>query len=284
MENNKIKSQEVFKKEKNASEITVFIPSFNPGRFLRTALKSVYWQTYRNWKLILVDDCSTDNSLDMAKDLLEDTRITVIKNTRNLGQSEAQNKALEFITTPYCVQLDSDDWFFPNALEKLLKTFRKQPEEVAVVSGNVLITSNEITWFKLNNGFLEPNIRKGRFFKDKYDFLLSNLTLWPRCYRTSALKKIGGWPTDDPYGGRHMEDRRVLLRLIEKNRFYWIDNVLYVYRRHDYNNTNKLDVYNSMIEWETRRVLKRWGDKFKPIFKMDKSGWRYIDHFVQKRR
>lgn len=258
------------------SEITVFIPSYNPGRFLTMALKSVYWQSYSNWKLILVDDCSTDNSMIMAKDLLNDPRITVIKNDVNLGQSKAQNRALDLITTPYCVQLDSDDWFWPNALETLLSEFKKQPDDVAVVSGNILVVNEKTEYLSLHNNITESYIRKGRVFKDCYDFMLANMTVWPRCYRTSALKKIGGWSTDDPYEGRHMEDMLVLFRLIESYRFHWIDKLLYVYRQHDNNNTNKLDAYNYMIEWNTRNVLKRWGDKYEPVFQINAYGWKYV--------
>ncbi|URZ09151.1 glycosyltransferase family 2 protein [Clostridium felsineum] len=282
---NKINSEKITNLKKRNSEITIFMPSFNPGKFLRTALKSIFWQTYQNWRLILVDDCSTDNSLETVKDLLKDPRITLIKNPNNMGQSKAQNAALELITTPYCVQLDSDDWLFPDTLEKLLNTFSTQPEDVAVVSGNfIIVNTNSEDLKRAYDEKKEFSIRKrkGRFFKDKYDFLASNTTLCPRCYRTNALKKVGGWPTDVPYEGRHMEDRLILLRLAEYYNFYWIDETLYVHRRHNSNSTNNLEAYNYIIEWEDRYVLKRWGDKYEPLFKIDEGGWKYIESIIPK--
>lgn len=260
------------------SEITVITASYNPGKFLIKALQSVYEQTYLNWKLILVDDCSTDNSLKMARDLLKDPRITVIKNSVNLGQSGAQNVALKSVTTPYFIQLDSDDWLMPDTLETLLNEFKKQPEDIAVVSGNILVVER-------NAGFVNHNssrIAKGRLFKDKYDFMLFNKSVWPRCYRTSAVRKVGGWPTDVPYNGRYMEDKLILYRLIEKYRFYWIDKVLYVHRSNDESyNGEKIKRYNYMIEWAIRNSLKLWGDNYEPIFDMWEE-WKCLKDLVPK--
>lgn len=278
----KVNSEKAKELKKKNSEITVFIPSFNPGKFLRTSLKSIFSQTYSNWQLILVDDCSTDNSIYAVKDLLKDPRIIVIKNPDNLGQSEAQNKALKLITTPYCVQLNSDDWFLPDALEKLINAFNRQPEDVAVVSGNFINVNNETEFNELDKDNLASHICKGRNFKDKYDFLFSNTTLLPRCYRTSALKAIGGWPTDDPYRGRHLEDKTILLRLIEENHFYWIDDVLYVNRLHDLNHINNLNAYNYMLEWRITEMLKRWGNKYRPVFEIDNNGRKYIHNVIPK--
>ena len=257
-------------------EITVFIPSFNPGRFLVDALESVFMQTYSDWRIILIDDGSYDNSMSLAQPLLNDPRILVVRTDKNLGQSKAQNIALALVNTPYMLQLDSDDWLLPHALETLLNEFKKQPDDVAVVSGNIQIVNEETEYLKHNDNQSITFIRRGRFFKDRYDFLLSNMSLWPRCYRTSALRKVGGWPINDPFEGRHMEDKRVLFRLIEQYRFHWIDEVLYVHRRHDYNNTNKLEIYNDIIEYTAIEVLSRWGDIYEPIFKIDGYGWKNV--------
>lgn len=258
------------------SAITVITASYNPGKFLIKALQSVYEQTYSNWKLILVDDCSTDNSLEMAKDLLKDPRVTVIKNSINLGQSKAQNVALKAVETPYFVQLDSDDWLMPDALETLINEFLKQQEDVAVVSGNIIVVNRETGFLNDKNN----RISRGGFYKDKYEFMLSNSSVWPRCYRTSAVREIGGWPTDDPYEGRYMEDKMILFRLIEKYKFYWIDKELYVHRANDSNYTKtKLDAYNKVFEWTVIENLKRWGNQYRPAFVMD-QGWKFIDHLI----
>lgn len=258
------------------SMITVMIPSYNPGKYLVDAIRSVQKQSYKNWEMILVDDCSTDDSLDLAGPLLRDPRIKVIKNEENLGQSKTQNIALKHVSTPFMVQLDSDDWFLPHTLKTLVQEFKKQPKDVALISGNIRIVQEEAEYLDAHDNKSMTYIKKGRQINGPYDFLISNTSLWPRCYRTSALKSIGGWPVDDPYEGRYMEDKIVLFRLIERYRFHWINEVLYVHRRHDYNGTKKLDYYNDVIEWNAKRVLKRWGDKYEPIFDIADTGWKYI--------
>lgn len=265
-----------------SSEITVVIPSFNPGKYLIDALESVYKQTYSDWKIILVDDGSDDDSLSLAQHLLNDPRILVIKNNENLGQSKAQNIALASVDTPYMVQLDSDDWLLPHALETLLSEFKKQKEDVAVVSANIEVSIEETEVLSHETNNPKKFILRGRLFKDKYDFLCSNLSLWPRCYRTSALRKVGGWPVNGPYEGRHLEDKRVLYRLIQKYRFHWIDEVLYVHRRHDHNNTLNVEAYNEIIEYSVKEILKRWGNKYKPVFRINSQGWIMIDKLVPK--
>lgn len=75
------------------SEVTVLIPFFNSKRYLRESILSVLKQTYQKWKLILIDDCSTDNYFLGIKDLLKDPRIKLIQLNTNLGQSRALNRS-----------------------------------------------------------------------------------------------------------------------------------------------------------------------------------------------
>lgn len=258
------------------SEITVVIPSYNPGEFLIKALQSVYDQTYLNWRLILVDDCSTDNSLEMAKDLLDNPRIKVIKNSVNLGTAKTMNVALKSITTSCFVQLDSDDWFTEDALETLLNEFKNQPEDVAVISGNIEVVDNQ------DNMKVHNNVVRGKLYKDKYDFLLADTAVWPRCYRTEIVKSIGGWPADDPYEGRYIEDKEILYRLIEKYKFCWIDKVLYFYRRHKNNSTNSnVEFFNEALEWTVKNNLKRWGNQYSAVFKTAANGWKYVESLIK---
>ncbi|WP_273834667.1 glycosyltransferase family 2 protein [Guptibacillus sedimenti] len=257
------------------SDVTVVIPFYNPGLYLIDAVKSVFNQTYEDWKMILVDDCSTDNSILGVKSYLDDPRITLIKNKENLGQSNSLNIGLSAVETPFMIQLDGDDWLCESALELLMKEASSLPDDVAVISGNIRI-------FNENNA-QKQIIKKGRLFKNRYDFLLSNLSVWPRFYRTSALNYVGGWPTDDPFDGRFNEDKRILLRLIEHFRFHWIDNVLYVHRIHNTNQTKDLLSYETITKWTVRNALKRWGDQYEPVF-IKSGGWVILKKLIPKQK
>jgi glycosyltransferase involved in cell wall biosynthesis len=271
------------------SKVTVLIPFYNPGAYIIEALDSVFGQTYQDWQLILVDDASTDNSASMIEDYLKDPRVKLIKHSENRGQSKSMNTGLKLVETPFVIQLDADDWFYPHTLEVLLKETETAPADIAVFSGNINLvfvkTSRDSSLKRAKNRrltkkqenrqshILKTKVKKGRLFKDRYDFLLANSSVWPRFYRTSALRSVGGWPVDDPYEGRYAEDIRVLFRLIEHYRFHWVDEVLLNHRRHDKNQTNLIEIYKDITEWTVRDTLKRWGDEYEPIFKTIEEGW-----------
>lgn len=244
------------------AKVTVLIPSYNPGCYLVKALDSVFNQTYQNWQIILVDDASTDDSLSLAKEYLTDPRVKVIKNSQNLGQSKSLNIGLAMVSTPYLIQLDSDDWFCSDTLETMMNEVKNLPNDVAVLFGNWKTIYEDSKGNKV-----KTKINKGRIYKDRYDFLLANRTVRPRFYRTSCLKKIGGWAISGPYEGRYTEDKRILLRLIKDYRFHWIDKLLYNYRKHTQTLSKQSGKSIKTLKWITRDALKRWGDKYKPVFK-----------------
>ena len=254
------------------SQVTILVPFYNRKRFLSDTLKSVFDQTYSNWKIILIDDGSTDKTIDSVQNYLCNPRVQIIRNNHNIGKPKSLNKALKVVDTPYVIELDSDDWFYPHTLEVLIDESTKITNDIAVISGNITLAIEDSS-----GNTVKEKLVKGRFFKDKYDFLLSNLIVWPRFYLTSALRKIGGWPTDDPFGGKDLDDLRVLLRLIEHYRFHWIDQNLYKYRVHSTNmSTIDREVIANLKEWAVRDALKRWGDQYDPVFTTDEEGWKYV--------
>ncbi|KSU84882.1 Glycosyltransferase involved in cell wall bisynthesis [Fictibacillus enclensis] len=262
-------------------KVTVLIPSYNPGKYLRNAVESVMNQTYQGWKMVIVDDASTDDSLSTIQDYLSDPRIILIKNKQNLGQSKTQNVGLEQIDTRFTMMLDSDDWFFPDTLEILMNEAERVPDEVGLICGKkTIVIENE-------DGEVLYKILdiKGRSFDDPYEFLLENFIPYPRFYRTSALKKVGGWPTDDPYEGRYLEDRRMDVLLIKDYKIHWIDKMLYNYRKHINNVTvNKKAILNEMIKWNIHYALNKWGNKFEPQFSINKNGWVELSSLIPKEK
>ncbi|KZE63407.1 hypothetical protein AWM68_15440 [Fictibacillus phosphorivorans] len=260
-------------------DVTVLIPSYNPGRFLKDAIESVFKQTYKEWQIVLVDDHSTDNSLLIIEEFLKDSRVTLLKNHSNLGQSKTQNRGLATIHTPYILKLDADDWLFPNTIEKMRKEIDQVSENVALIWGN----KTDVYQDRDGNMLLEVPRIGGRSYNDRYEFMLSNDVPFPRFYRTTALKSVGGWPTDDPWEGRHMEDRRIDYLLIEHFEIHWMNEMLYNYRQHPNNATKKIALYNEVFEWLVQYTLKKWGDKYEPIFKTY-CGWRQIAQLQPKKK
>ena len=105
---------------KTNPKISVVLPTFNGERWLADAISSVVSQTEKDWELIIIDDCSTDSSLEIAQSFaLKDERIRVISNKVNRKLPESLNIGFEHATGKYWTWTSDDNLFKPNALEKL---------------------------------------------------------------------------------------------------------------------------------------------------------------------
>ncbi|MDY3846132.1 MAG: glycosyltransferase [Eubacteriales bacterium] len=100
--------------------VSIIMPSYNTGRFIRESIDSVINQTYKNWELLIVDDCSTDDT-DEAVSSFDDARIRYLKNEKNSGAAVSRNYAIREAKGEWIAFLDSDDIWVPEKLEKQLK-------------------------------------------------------------------------------------------------------------------------------------------------------------------
>lgn len=115
-----------------SGKVSVIMPAYNAERFIEKAIRSVIAQTYENWELLVIDDCSSDGTLEIAKKLAkEDERIKVLKNEQNMGVARTRNRGLDMCGGDYIALLDSDDIWLPEKTEQQLK---KMQEKEAVFS------------------------------------------------------------------------------------------------------------------------------------------------------
>lgn len=98
--------------------VSIIMPSYNTGRFIKETIESVLAQSYSEWELIIVDDCSTDNTDDIVKQYLANSKIRYIKNDANSGAAVSRNRALREAKGKWIAFLDSDDLWEPKKLEK----------------------------------------------------------------------------------------------------------------------------------------------------------------------
>lgn len=102
--------------------VTIITPNWNCAKYVTETIRSVQAQTYRNWEMIIVDDCSTDGSEEVIAPLLaEDSRIRLLKNPKNSGAAVSRNYALREARGRWIAYLDSDDLWVPKKLEKQLE-------------------------------------------------------------------------------------------------------------------------------------------------------------------
>ena len=108
----------------SADLVSIIMPSYNCAEFIEETIRSVQSQTYQNWEIVFVDDCSTDNTESVVKSF-NDPRIRFFKNERNSGAAVSRNLALREAKGRWIAFLDSDDLWEPTKLEKQVRFMKK---------------------------------------------------------------------------------------------------------------------------------------------------------------
>jgi glycosyltransferase involved in cell wall biosynthesis len=117
----------------NSEKVSVIIPAFNAAETLAEAVASVVNGSYQHLEILIVDDCSTDDTSKVAAKLAEsDPRIQFFRNPQNYGVSKSRNLIIDRATGEYVAFLDSDDTWEPNKLEFCLQMLAENPEVKAV--------------------------------------------------------------------------------------------------------------------------------------------------------
>lgn len=106
--------------------VSIITPTYNSEKFITETILSVQNQTYTNWEMLLVDDCSSDKTVDIIQQLMEDDhRIHLIRLNKNSGASKARNQAIKEVKGDFMTFIDADDIWFPDFLESSIATMQE---------------------------------------------------------------------------------------------------------------------------------------------------------------
>jgi glycosyltransferase involved in cell wall biosynthesis len=177
--------------------VSIGIPVYNGEKYLSFAIKSTLRQTYENFELILLNDGSTDNSLEIMKYFARnDNRIIIIDDGRNIGLIERLNQLVTLANGNYFTRMDADDIMFPDRIEKQLYKFLNDKSIDLVHSAAISIdTLNKILGIKKISDpqknptkIIHPTVMgKKKFFeKNPYKqgyYQMEDYELWYRTYK-----------------------------------------------------------------------------------------------------
>jgi glycosyltransferase involved in cell wall biosynthesis len=183
-------------KEANEFIVTIAIPFYNAEKYLDLAIQSVFDQTFQNWKLVLINDGSTDRSLEIALKFQNDKRVLVISDGKNKNLVYRLNQISNLADTKYLARMDADDIMHPEKIAKQIAVLETNPEidvlgtnsftidENSLVQGIRLNYNKEIPLLKVN-GFIHPTIiaKTDWFINNPYDFKaerIEDTELWIR--------------------------------------------------------------------------------------------------------
>lgn len=233
--------------------VSIIMPSYNTANYIGDTVQSVINQSYQNWELIIVDDCSTDNT-DSIIELIQDPRIKYIKNEKNLGAAVSRNRALREAKGRWIAFLDSDDLWYREKLEKQIKFMLRKGcyfsytdyEEIDSDGNrtNVVVTGPKV-------------ISKIGMFN----------YCWPGCLTVMYdRKKIGLVQIENI---KKHNDYAMWLKICRKAKCYLLDDTLAEYRRGRQGSISSHG-YRELVKWHYR--LFRYAEKENIIFSVINVG------------
>jgi glycosyltransferase EpsE len=229
-------------------KISVIMAVYNCASTLQQALDSLYCQSYQNFKIILCDDGSTDDTLVIAEqNVANHKNVVLIKNETNKGLNFSLNHCLEYADTKYCARMDGDDISLPTRLEKEIVFLESNPE-YAVVSTPMIYFDNDGD-FRIGVGCGEIS---------KMNFLHGTPICHAPCmFRTDAVKRVGGYADGEEY--KRVEDYHLWFKLFSSGyKLFELDECLY-----------------KMRDDRNAKTRRRWIGR-KNTFKLMNKGFRMI--------
>lgn len=140
--------------------VSVLMPTFNVDKYLATAIASVLRQSYPHWELLICDDGSKDNTLEVARALAAlNPRIRVVANQGNQGVAKTRQRLLEMARGDLVCHVDSDDWIEPHALEVMVAEFAADSELALAYSDCARVNGKgELTSYRESKNFTSPKM------------------------------------------------------------------------------------------------------------------------------
>ncbi|WP_147624258.1 glycosyltransferase [Treponema denticola] len=217
--------------------ITVIIPTYNKADFISQTIESVLQQTYKNFEIVIIDDCSSDNTEHIVQKYLSG-KIRYFKHKTNWGPGATFNDGIEKAQSEYVTLIASDDILLPNHLELIMQEFKKDEHLDVVFSRLAVIDEN-------NNITNERRINTN---KDKYSlirqaFYVSNIFPSPGvAFNKTFFKQIGLFNT----GLILMHDYALNIKTVVYGRFTILPQITVYYRRFSDNKKN----LSALGEWQ----------------------------------
>lgn len=211
--------------DSNQIKISVIMPIHNAGEVLHESIHSIRMQSLKDWELILIDDCSTDNSVDIAlKSSQADSRIRVEVLSSNQGVSVARNRGISKSVGKYICFIDADDLLEPNGLEVLLETAKTQYSDL-IITPHLSFEGQkkELAWvYREFPELLKPGKRT-----IEHDFeILQVPYCWGKLFDRELLKDIR-FKEGITFG----EDQAFIIQAyLKAEKIYMLDTPLYLYR------------------------------------------------------
>lgn len=241
--------------------VSIVMPNYNYAQYIRKALDSAVNQSYDNIEIIVVDDCSTDNSVQIIEEYAKKyDQIHFYKNEKNLGVVASHNRCVELSHGEYIVVLSSDDYLHPEFVEKCLNMLKRYPTAAMVssdlwyVDENNTVTSPESFYPK---SFFCKGIYQCKIWMFTNTFVPSQVLFRRKCIEDP---KIGGMFS---YLADTFIDTELWFRMCLKYDFVYLKERLCYYRMHVGSYSKSYENFKYYLQFYLAR--RRFGEMSKDI-------------------
>jgi len=246
--------------------VSIIMPSYNTERFILQAIESVQKQTYQTWELIIVDDCSNDNTESIVQPYLKDTRIHYMKNDNNSGAAISRNRALREAKGRWIAFLDSDDIWASNKLEKQIDFMKRHGYSFSYTDYEETNEAGEKTGIKITGP--KRITQRGMF---NY--------CWPGCLTVMYdAKKIGLIQIKNI---KKNNDYAMWLKICKKENCYLLDEYLAEYRKGRTGSISNNN-YRNLVKWHYQ--LYKYAEEMSSIRSIIMTGRNIIFGIYKKKK
>lgn len=243
--------------------VTVIAPAYNHEKYIIDALKSVAYQTYYNKELIVIDDCSSDETANMIELYIDrecvrelfPNGIRYIRHTKNMNAHQTINEGISQAIGRYIAIINTDDMYEENRLEIMIKKMKQSNADFAFSRVRCIDEhGNYIVHREFED--IQKNLKK--LPSPSFELVIENASIGTGnfVFKKELYEKIGGFCANYHF----IHDWDFILRATEFSEPLYVEDTTYLYRFHSNNTIKQIDTSSEMHQkkdWEVRDVLKK---------------------------
>lgn len=249
--------------------ISIITTSYNYGEYISETIKSIRAQSYSDWELVIVDDSSLDNSVEIIKSFCKDKRIKLICHDKNKGLTQSVKTGLKYAKGEWIAFLESDDLWRENTLEERVRAIKNNPQ-VGIIFNDVEEFGDDNTVFAVKNNLDKNRVKISKLNFPKNIFYDLNIENFLLTFSAVMIKKeiLDDCPLDTPIDA--LLDWWIFIHISFNNEAFYINKKLTKWRQHKNSylfrrkkpNFQSVNLEAYLDVWRTQKL----GLKFLPFY------------------
>lgn len=241
-------------------KVSLIVASYNHSGYLRERMESLINQTWEDIEIIVIDDCSTDNSVEVLREYANHPKVTLIENKKNTGWVKVSNQGLSMATGEYVIFENCDDFCNSRQIESLVEAFKSHPSAGIAFCKSLMVDEHSVVYgddFHIREQAFKEHVSKSDFFTghemSKFLFhscVLPNLSAV--LFRKEDIDKVGGFSTEFLV----CADWELFFKIAETKDFAYVSEALNSFRQH--RTTIRKSTKEKIVYDEYFRLLSRY--------------------------